>query len=158
MITPFLADSPTYTTKQGLEKLKEELKGLKSVKRKEVAARIEKAKELGDLSENAEYAEAKDELAFVEGRILELEDYINRSVVIEHKLGDKVMLGSIITVKIKDKEKIYTIVGPNEADPGAGLISNETPLARELLDKKVGDELEVKTPAGMMRYKILKIE
>lgn len=158
MITPFLADSPTYTTKQGLEKLKEELKELKSVKRKESAARIEKAKELGDLSENAEYAEAKDELAFIEGRILELEDYIHRAVVIEHKVGDRVMLGSIITVKVKDQEKIYTIVGPNEADPGAGRISNETPLAKELLGKKVGDELLVKTPAGAMKYKILKVE
>ena len=158
MFTPFLADSPAYTTKRGLEKLKEELKNLKSVKRKEAAARIEKAKDLGDLSENAEYAEAKDELAFIEGRILELEDYIHRSIVIEHTVGDFVMLGSIITVKVKDREKIYTIVGPNEADPGAGRISNETPLAAGLLGKRAGDEVEVKTPTGMVKYKILKIE
>lgn len=158
MNTPFLADNPTYTTQVGLDKLKEELRHLKTVKRKEVAERIEKAKELGDLSENAEYAEAKDELAFIEGRILELEDYINRSVVIKHSSGNTVTLGSKVTVKTKDKERFYTIVGPNEADPIQGRISNETPLAQALLGKKIGDEIEVKAPAGPITYSIMAIE
>ncbi|MBI2099608.1 transcription elongation factor GreA [Candidatus Uhrbacteria bacterium] len=158
MITPFLADNPIYTSKEGLEKLKEELRGLKTVRRKEAAARIEKAKELGDLSENAEYAEAKDELAFIEGRIIELEDYINRAIVFDHEAGDKVSLGSKVKVKAKDKEKEYTIVGPNEADPASGKISNETPLAKSLLGKKAGDEVEVKTPSGQVAYKILSVE
>jgi len=158
MFTPFMADSPTYTTQEGLNKLKEELRHLKSVRRKEVAARIEKAKELGDLSENAEYAEAKDELAFIEGRILELEDYINRSVVISHEASDKVILGSKVTVRTKDKEKVYTIVGPNEANPAEGFISNETPLAQALLGKKKDDQTEVKAPSGMIKYSIIKIE
>lgn len=158
MITPFLADSPTYTTKEGLEKLKTELKELKTIRRKEAAARIEKAKELGDLSENAEYAEAKNELAFIDGRILELEDYINRAVIISHTASDKVILGSKVTVRVKDKDKSYTIVGPNEADPAAGRISNETPLSKALLGKRVGEEVEVKTPSGLVKYKILTVE
>lgn len=153
-----MADSPTYTTQEGLDKLKEELHHLKTVRRRETADRIEKAKELGDLSENAEYAEAKDDLAFIEGRILELEDFINRSVIISHKAGDTVAPGSKVTVKTKDKEKVYTIVGPNEADPAKGLISNETPLAQALLGKKKGDQAEVKAPSGTIKYSIVKIE
>lgn len=153
-----MADSPTYTTQEGLDKLKEELHHLKTVRRRETADRIEKAKELGDLSENAEYAEAKDELAFIEGRILELEDYINRSVVISHEASDRVTLGSKIKLKTKDKEKTYTIVGPNEANPAEGLISNETPLAQALMGKRQGDKIEVKAPSGNISYTVLKIE
>lgn len=158
MFTPFVADSPTYTTQEGLNKLKEELHRLKTVRRRETAERIEKAKELGDLSENAEYAEAKDDLAFIEGRILELEDFINRSVVINRQLSDKVAPGSKVTIKSKDKEKVYTIVGPNEADPAQGFISNETPLAQALLGKQKGETVEVKTPSGAVKYSIIKIE
>lgn len=153
-----MADSPTYTTQEGLNKLKEELHHLKTVRRREAADRIEKAKELGDLSENAEYAEAKDELAFIEGRIIELEDYVNRSVVISHEASDKVTLGSKVTLKIKDKEKVYTIVGPNEANPAEGLISNETPLAHALLGRGKGETVEVKAPSGTVKYSIIKIE
>ncbi len=158
MFTPFLADSPTYTTQAGLDKLKDELRNLKTVRRREAADRIEKAKELGDLSENAEYAEAKDDLAFIEGRILELEDYINRAVVIGRADSDKVSLGSKISVRVKDKERSFTIVGPNEADPAQGRISNETPLAQALFGKRVGEKIEVKTPSGPAEYEVLKIE
>lgn len=150
---------PFYITAEGLEKLKQELRELKTVKRKEVAKRIEKAKELGDLSENAEYADAKDEMAFVEGRIIELGNNIARAVIIEEsKNKDKVTIGSRVTVICNGTEKTYTIVGSNEADPLKGFISNETPLGAALLHKEKGDEFEVKTPKGVMKCKVLKIE
>jgi transcription elongation factor GreA len=148
-----------YITKEGLEKLKQELYELKTVRRKEVAGRIEKAKELGDLSENAEYADAKDEMAFIEGRVIELENNVARAVIIEEsKDKNKVTVGSKVTVNCNGAEKIYTIVGSNEADPLKGLISNETPLGAALLFKEKGSEFEVKTPKGAMKCKVLKIE
>ena len=154
-----MSEQPFYITQEGLEKLKEELHELKTVRRFEVAKRIEKAKEMGDLSENAEYADAKDEMAFIEGRILELENSIARAVIIEeNKNKDKVTIGSKVTIKCDGVEKIYTIVGSNEADPVRGFISNETPLGSALLYKKKGDEFEVKTPKGLMKCKVLKIE
>lgn len=149
---------PYYITKEGLEKLQEELRYLKGEKRREIAARIEKAKELGDLSENAEYAEAKDEMAFVEGRILELENSISRAAVISRHNVDIVTIGARVTVKGDGKEKIYTIVGLNEADPTQGKISNETPLAQALIGRKIGEEIEVATPRGKIRYTVVRIE
>ena len=149
---------PYYITKEGLEKLQEELRHLKGEKRREIAARIEKAKELGDLSENAEYAEAKDEMAFVEGRILELENSISRAAVISRHNADTITIGARVTVKSDGKEKIYTIVGLNEADPTQGKISNETPLAQALIGRKNGEEIEVATPRGKIRYTVVRIE
>jgi transcription elongation factor GreA len=149
---------PYYITKEGLEKLQEELLHRKGQKRREIAARSEKAKELGDLSENAEYAEAKDEMAFVEGRILELENSISRAVVISHHNADAVTIGARVTVNGDGKEKTYTIVGSNEADPSQGKISNETPLAQALIGRKIGEEIEVATPRGKIRYTIVRIE
>lgn len=149
--------NPGYITKDGFEKMKEELRYLKMVKKREVADRIEKAKELGDLSENAEYADAKDEMSFIEGKIIELEDYVNRAVVIDHTQTDVVQVGSTVIVKNKEGEKTYTIVGANEADPLGGKISNETPLAQALLGKAKGDEIELTVPAGKISYKIVKI-
>ena len=149
--------NPAYTTKDGLERMKLELAELK-IKKREVAERINKAKELGDLSENAEYQDAKEEMAFVEGHLLELEDYINHAVIIERKIGDTVTVGSTVTVKSETREKTYTIVGANEADPLAGRISNETPLAAALLGKRVGETVEVTVPSGKTVYTIVSIQ
>lgn len=148
---------PAYITEEGLQRLKSELQELKTTKRRDVAGRIERAKELGDISENAEYADAKDELAFLEGRIQELEDYLDRSVVIHHEDSSIVRVGATVTVMSKAGERVYTIVGANEADPAAGRISNETPLAQALLGKKKGDEVSMTVPAGVLTYTILKI-
>ncbi len=152
-------NNPYYITKEGLEKMKEELKQLRTVKRIEVAERIAKAKDLGDLSENAEYADAKDEMALTEGKILELEDCVARAVLIEDtKDKNRVTIGSKVTINYNGSEKIYTIVGPNETDPSKGFISNETPLGVALLYKEIGAEFEVQTPKGPVKCKVLKIE
>lgn len=151
-------DGQQYLTSDGLDKLKVELKQLKTVKRKEIALRIQEAKELGDLSENAEYAEAKSEQGFIEGRIIELENILKNAVVIsDDKSGDEVKIGSTIVIKIDGAEKSLTIVGSNEANPANGLISNESPLGQALLGHKVGDLVEVKVPAGLVEYKIISI-
>jgi transcription elongation factor GreA len=150
--------SDAYITKDGLAKIREELHYLKTEKKREVASRIEHAKELGDLAENAEYADAKDEMAFIEGRILELADYINRAVVIAPASGTTVQIGSTVVLKNGKIEKRYTIVGANEADPLAGRISNETPLAQALLGKKVGDTVECRVPAGQVQYTIKEVQ
>lgn len=150
--------TPAYISHDGLERLKQELHELKTVKRRDVASRIEKAKELGDISENAEYADAKDEMSFLEGRIMELEDYIYRAVIIQHKDVSKVHVGGTVTLKSKTGEKVYTIVGANEANPLEGRISNETPLAQALLGKEKGDEVSITVPAGVITYKITNIE
>jgi len=150
---------PIYISQEGLEKLKNELDELKNVKRKEIIERIERAKEMGDLSENAEYADAKEEQAFTEGRILELEEMINNAVII--KKGEKtgiVDIGSTIKVKFNGEEKEFTIVGSEEADPLRGIISNESPLGRAFLGKRVGDEVEVVVPKGIIKYKIIEIQ
>ena len=147
-----------YLTKDGLEKLKSELKELKTVKRKEIAGRIQDAKELGDLSENAEYAEAKDQQAFTEGRIVELENTIkNAQVISDENTGGVVHIGSTIKLSSDAGDKQYTIVGSNEANPPQGLISNESPLGQAFIGRKVGDTVEVKVPKGTVRYKILSV-
>lgn len=148
----------TYITKEGLEKLKEELIYLKKVKMPEVVERIARAKELGDLSENAEYQDAKDEQGFIAGRIAELEHLINKSQVIEGN-GSKelVSIGSTIKVICDANEYQYTIVGSNEADPAKGLISNESPIGRAFLGRKKGEKVIVKAPKGEMECEILEI-
>lgn len=141
-----------------LAKLKEELKDLKTNKRRELAARIEAAKSLGDLSENAEYHEAKDALGFVEGRILEIEDLLKNAIVIEQDAGgSNVRVGSSVVVTVNGKEKALTIVGSNEADPLSGKISNESPIGSALLGAKAGDRVEIDTPAGTTVYEVLRI-
>lgn len=153
-----MAKAKVIITKQGLEKLKKELEILKTVRRKEVAERIKRALEQGDLRESAEYAEAKEEQGFVEGKILEIENKIRHAKVIdEHKSLNKVTIGSTITI-LKNNSKInYTIVGSSEANPKEGKISNESPIGRAFLGHKPGDIVEVKTPGGLVRYKILEI-
>lgn len=145
---------PAYLTKAGFEQLQKELQYLKFEKKREVAARIERAKELGDLSENAEYQDAKEEMAFLEGKIMEMENISSRAKVITHAGGDTVMVGSTVTISSNGTTKTYTIVGPNEADPPAGRISNESPIARALLGHKVGDEVTITTPGGSVTYKV----
>src|SRR3989338_6452101 len=152
-------DSSQLITREGWEKLKKELDCLKNVRRHEIAERIERAKDMGDLSENAEYAEAKDEQAFNEGRIIELEALIKNVTIVENGgAKERIGMGSKITVKVGGEEKEYIIVSFNEVDPLAGKISNESPLGRAFLDKKGGDKEKVQTPKGEMEYEILRVE
>ena len=150
-------DGDQLITKEGLEKLKRELDNLKNNRRHEIAERIERAKELGDLSENAEYSEAKDEQAFNEGRIIEIEAMLKKLTVVQGQRGSEVGLGSTVLVEFNAKEKEYTIVSFNEVDPENNRISNESPLGRALLGKKAGDEAIVNLPSGKVKYKILKV-
>lgn len=145
-------------SKEGYDKLKKELEYLKTTHRLEIAKRIEKAKELGDLSENAEYAEAKDEQAFNDGRIAEITALLKNVTVVENGHNkDIIGMGSKVIVKNCDAEKQYTIVSFNEVDPLNGKISNESPLGRALLDRKKNEHIKVETPNGEMEYEILNI-
>jgi transcription elongation factor GreA len=145
---------------EGYQKLKNELNYLRTVKRKEIAERIERAKDLGDLSENAEYSEAKDAQALNEGRVIELTNTLKNVTVVDNKVKNshEVSMGSTITVKANNKERTYTIVSFNEADPINGLISNESPLGLAFLGKKKGDKVKVQTPKGEVNFQILKIK
>ncbi|MFA5155280.1 MAG: transcription elongation factor GreA [Patescibacteria group bacterium] len=146
-------------SQEGYDKLKDELNLLMTTRRREIADRIERAKELGDLSENAEYSEAKDAQALNEGRILELTNTLKNVTVVEAShSNDKVTMGSRVTVKSATGEHQYTIVSFNEADPADGKISNESPLGVAFLEKHKGDQVEVETPRGPVKYKIIKIE
>jgi len=149
-------------TKEGLKKLKDELEFLKKTKRQEVAVRLKEAISYGDLSENAEYEEAKNEQAFVEGRILELEEKVKNAKIIASvkSTGKMVEIGSTVDVRNKtdndDPEK-YTIVGTTEADPLDHKISNESPIGKAFLGKTKGDVVTVETPSGPLKYEILKV-
>ena len=132
-----------YITKEGLKKLKDELKELVSTKRPEVAQQIQSAREMGDISENAAYDEAKREQAFIEGRISELEEIIKSSKVADEKASEAVVVGSKVTLHIEGDEEIFHIVGAPEADPSDKKISHESPLGKEILGKKVGEKIEV---------------
>jgi transcription elongation factor GreA len=151
--------SKQYLSKERLEEFKKELDELKSNRRNDVAQRLKQAKEYGDLSENSEYAEAREEQANVETRIFELEDIIKDAVVIE-KSGDNgaIEVGSVITIKKGEKTSIYTIVGKYEAKPEEGKISDESPLGKAFLGHKVGDKITVTTPGGVVVYAIVKID
>jgi transcription elongation factor GreA len=145
-------------TQDGYNKLKEEHDFLSNVRRKEIAERIERAKELGDLSENAEYSEAKDAQALNEGRIMELSGILkNVTIVDKVSDGEHIVMGSTVTVKVDGKEKQYTIVSFNEADPLNGLISNESPLGVAFIGRRKNESVEVETPKGLMHYKIIKV-
>jgi transcription elongation factor GreA len=150
----------SFLTREGFEKLQEELEYLRTVKRQEIADRLHEAMEGGELIENAEYEAAKNEQAFVEGRIKELEILLaNARVISETEKAETVQIGSTVTVKEDGAEpEVYTIVGAAEANPRAGRISNESPLGRALLNRKVGDKVQVDAPAGSFTVEILKIE
>ena len=152
--------SKQFITATGLEKLKKELEELKIVGRRRIAERIQKAKDLGDLSENAEYSEAKDEQAMNEARIAKLEETVKNITTIDdrHLNSDIVHIGSTLVVKCGGKTKEFTIVGSNEANPSEGKISNETPLAAAFLGRKANDEVEVEIPSGKMKYEIVEIK
>lgn len=151
--------SKQYLTKERLEEFKLELEELKNIKRNDVAQRLKQAKEYGDLSENSEYAEAREEQANVESRIFELEDVLKTAVMIEKtEANGIVQVGSIVTIKKGDKTSKYTIVGMYDAKPEEGKISDESPLGKAFLKHNVGDKVIVTTPAGQMSYEILKIE
>jgi transcription elongation factor GreA len=147
-----------YLTKERLEELKAELNELKTVKRIEIAADLKKAKELGDLSENAEYVEAREEKDRIEKRIAEIENIIkNSSVIKKSRKKDEVFVGSEVEV-LRDKEKMkLTIVGSQDSDPAKGQISNESPIGRALLGSKIGETVSIETPRGTVSYKICKI-
>lgn len=147
-----------YLTKERLEEFKIELDELKNKRRNEVAQRLKQAKEYGDLSENSEYAEAREEQANVETRIFELEDLLKDAVVIEkNSPSGTVEVGSVVTIKKGEKTSIYAIVGKYEAKPEEGKISDESPLGKAFLGHKVGDKIPVTTPTGVMTYEILNI-
>jgi transcription elongation factor GreA len=156
-----MANNAVYVTKEGLIKLEEELRHLRNVRRQEVAHRLREAMEDGDeLIDNAEYEAAKNEQAFVEGRILELERMIAQAQIIEHdKKSETVEIGSTVVIKEGNrKPETYRIVGVAEANPKEGLISNESPLGKALLKKRVGDSVEVEAPDGALRFKVVKIK
>ena len=149
---------PTYVSREGLEKLRAEHDEMIAVKRPEIATRISEAKEHGDLSENAEYEEAKNEQAFVEGRIAELEHKIKSAVLIDEDHGtEHVSIGSTVEVETADGILSFHIVGSTEAKPADGRISNESPVGRALLGKKRGEKVVVKVPAGDFTYIIRSI-
>ncbi|MEO6350067.1 MAG: transcription elongation factor GreA [Candidatus Limnocylindrales bacterium] len=151
-------NKPAYLSKDGLQKLREELEEMVNVRRAEVAGRIHEAKEHGDISENAEYEDAKNEQAFVEGRIQALSALIKNAVVIAEKHSTThVQIGSTVELQSTDGKEKFTIVGSAEAAPAKGRISNESPVGRALLGRKKGDTVVVTVPAGDTSYKILGI-
>ncbi|MFH1088711.1 MAG: transcription elongation factor GreA [Patescibacteria group bacterium] len=149
----------TYLTPEGLEKIKEELAFLKSDKRKEISGRIQEAKEQGDLSENAEYTEAKNEQAFVEGKINELENIVKNVVIIKQTNNtDIVEVGSKVKVVMPDGQiQEYSIVGSKEADPSNGKISNESPIGQAFIGKRKDQEAIIVLPKGSQTVKIIDI-
>jgi transcription elongation factor GreA len=152
-------NKPTYLSREGLEELKNELDEMTNVRRAEVAARIHDAKEHGDLSENAEYEDAKNEQAFVEGRIQTLQALIkNATLIDENHSSDHVQIGSTVTVDGEDGVETFTIVGSTEARPSNGRISNESPFGRALLGRKKGEKVVVHAPAGDMTFAITNIK
>ncbi len=151
-------NKPAYLSKEGLEQIRAELDDLVQNKRAEVAARIHEAKEHGDITENAEYEDAKNEQAFVEGRIQTLSALVKNAVVIEENhQTTHVQIGSKVTLQSEDGKESFQIVGSAEAAPADGKISNESPVGRALLGRKKGDEVVVSVPAGDYKYKILSI-
>lgn len=154
-----MSTEQTFLTRDGLKKLEEELEYLRTVRRAQVAERLHNAQEDGELIENAEYEDAKNEQAFVEGRILQLETMLSNAVLIEeHGSNDVVGLGSRVTVKEGgNNTEEYMLVGAAEANPKEGRISNESPLGRALLGRRVGDEVKVQAPAGPITFRVVKI-
>lgn len=148
-----------YVTKEGLEKLKAELERLKMVTRKQIIERIAAAKELGDLKENSEYAEAKDDQSLTESRISELENTIKTAVFIDETKHEThhVSIGATVTVRHSGKETEFVVVGPEETNPATNHISYESPLGRAFLHKKVGEVAIVKAPKGDFEYEIVSI-
>ena len=156
-----MKEKEVLLTVQGLKKLEEELEQYKSVRRRDVAERIKQAIEFGDISENSEYEDAKNEQAWIEGRILTLEKMLrNAKIIDDENLGtDEVTLGSTVQIRDLEFDEVleYTIVGSMEADPGNRMISNESPVGKAILGKSKGSVVEVTVPAGVLKYQIVEI-
>ncbi|HET6845247.1 MAG TPA: transcription elongation factor GreA [Anaerolineales bacterium] len=150
----------TYLTREGMQKLKNELEQLKGPRREDLARRLRSAIQMGDLSENADYHKAKEDQGFLEGRIQELEHLLRNAVIIEkNSAAEFVGLGHHVTIQEGNSPpETYHLVGAKEADPRNGRISNESPIGRALAGRKVGDVVEVDAPSGGLRFTILKIE
>jgi len=151
---------PTYLTPEGEEKLKKELEELKGPRREELSRRLRSAIQMGDLSENADYHKAKEDQGFLEGRIQEIEYMLRNAVLISPNASrESVGIGNHVTIQEQGQpEETYHVVGAKEADPRNGRISNESPIGRALMDHKVGDIVDVETPGGKIKFKIVKIE
>jgi transcription elongation factor GreA len=144
---------PTYISAEGLEDLKAEFEKRKKITRKEISEKISAAKEMGDLSENFEYHEAKEQQGLNEGRILQLEAMILESIIVEQSSGgDYITLGVTFTAELNGDEKTFQMVGSAEADPMTGKISNDSPIGNAFMDKGVGDEVTVEVPSGQIIY------
>jgi len=151
----------SYLTPEGAAKLRTELLELRGPRREDISRRLREAIEMGDLSENADYHKAKEDQGFLEGRIQELEYLLQNFVVIEKKAGVKstVEVGVTVTIQEDGEEpETYQIVGGKEADPKKGLISNDSPIGSALIGNALGDSVDVQTPAGIIQFKIIKIE
>jgi transcription elongation factor GreA len=155
-----MAEEGIFLTVEGQGKLEEELEYLRTVRRAEVAERIQSAKEEGDIMENAAYDYAKEEQAFVEGRIQALETTLRKAIIIEGGSTEEVGLGARVTVMERggDTLETYQIVGSVEADPNKGRISNESPMGKALLAHRVGEEVAVSAPSGILHFQIVSIE
>ena len=151
--------SITFLTREGFDKLQEELDHLRTVRRQEIANRLHEAMEGGELIENAEYEDAKNEQAFVEGRIKEIEILLATARVIsEEEKSETIQVGTKVTIKEEGSEQeTYTIVGAAEANPRSGKISNESPLGRALLNRKAGETIKIEAPAGSFEVQIIKV-
>jgi len=148
-----------YLTESSLKNLKAELENIRNKTIPDIARRIDEAKQQGDLSENAEYHQAREDMSWTQGRVKELEYLLQNSEIIQKSSNnDTVTIGCTVTVKINGKTKDYTIVGPQEIDPLKGFISNESPLGQAFLRHQVKDKVEVVTPAGKQVYEILAIK
>jgi transcription elongation factor GreA len=155
-----MAEKPIFLTPEGRAKLEAELEQLKTIRRAEVAERIHSAKEEGDITENSAYDEAKNEQAFVEGRIMTIEQMLKNAVMIDaNRAFDSVGIGAIVTVieRGSDDEEEYQIVGSAEADPSKGRISNESPVGKALLNRRINDDVKVPIPDGVRYLKIIEI-
>ncbi len=153
-------DKKIYLTKEGLGELKKEFEELSKVKRPDILSRVSQARDLGDLSENAEYSAAREELSFIDGRLDELEELLRQATIISNgkSAGGAIKLGSKVTVSIKGKKEDFTVVGEWEADPKEKKISHESPLGKALIGKKVGEKIEVEAPAGKVIYSIVSVK
>ena len=154
-----MAQQTHYLTAEGEAKLQAELADLTGPKREELAQRLRSAIQMGDLSENADYHKAKEDQAFLEGRIQEIESVLRNAVIIEKKSSNIVEVGTTVTIQEGSFEpETFYVVGAKEADPRNGRISNESPIGSALMGHKVGETVEANTPGGKMKFKILKIE
>jgi transcription elongation factor GreA len=154
-----MSQQPTYLTREGEKKLRTELAELTGPRREELSKRLRSAIQMGDLSENADYHKAKEDQAFLEGRIQEIEVVLRTAVIVEKTQSDVVTVTSHVTVQEEGFDpETYHLVGAKEADPRNGKISNESPIGKALMDHRVGDVVEAETPGGKLKFKILKIE